>query len=412
MSQHVVHGERGMLPPQGDHEAGETIEILVLLQHLPVEPTYLVVLAIRVIIPLLGAGHLVPAQQHRSSPRHQEQGDHVLHLPVTKAPYLGIVRGALDAIVRTVILVRAIPVPLPVGLVMLLVIGHQVGQGEPIVTRHIVDAALGAIAGLVAKDVETTRHAPGKIPHHPPIPPHKAPHVVAKAPVPLCPAVARKGSQLVKAGGVPGLGDELGARQHGIGLDAPKNRGIGHGLPLLVARKDRGEVETKAVHVQDVHPVMQTLPDKAAYDGMVAVDGITGAGEIKVVAPVGLEHIIGDILQPAEKYGGPILPPLRRVTKDHVEDDLYPRPMQRLDHIAELVHGVPRIPPAGIGRVGGKVGQGRIAPIICERLAGQGILARDLLGIELLHGEQLHGGDTQLLQVRNLFHKPCIGSPA
>ena len=45
---------------------------------------------------------------------------------------------------------------------------------------------------------------------------HEGAHVVAKAPVPLLPALADEVPDLHQAGGVPGLGDELGAGEHGV----------------------------------------------------------------------------------------------------------------------------------------------------------------------------------------------------
>ena len=60
--------------------------------------------------------------------------------------------------------------------------------------------------------------------------------------VPLLPAVADEAADLVQPGGIPRLGDELGAGEHGVGLDVPEHRGFGIGSPE--GRRDTTEARS------------------------------------------------------------------------------------------------------------------------------------------------------------------------
>ena len=133
---------------------------------------------------------------------------------------------------------------------------------------------------------------------------HEAAHVVAELAVPLGPALTGgERAHLVEAGGVPGLGDELGVGEHRILGDALEHRRVGQHLAVLAAAEDRGEVEAEAVDVHLRHPVAQAVDDQLADDRVVAVERVAAAGEVAVGAGLGIEQVVDGVVEPREATG-------------------------------------------------------------------------------------------------------------
>ena len=88
--------------------------------------------------------------------------------------------------------------------------------------------------------------------------------------------------------------------------------------------------------------------------------------------------------------------PFRRVVVDDVEDHLDARAVQRLDEVAELVDRAQRVTPRAVAGVRSEEGDRRIAPVVDQARRG-------IVRIELEHGQQLDGGDPEILQIRNLL---------
>ena len=139
------------------------------------------------------------------------------------------VAGALDAgrvvgrpstpQLRLWLSLRPVAVVLAVGLVVLVVVADQVGEGEAVVAGDEVDAGVGAAAarGVDVAGARQSREASSGT--WPGVAAPEPPHAVAVRAVPLRPA-RRETAQLVAVGaGVPGLGDQLDRREHGVLLD-------------------------------------------------------------------------------------------------------------------------------------------------------------------------------------------------
>jgi hypothetical protein len=84
------------------------------------------------------------------------------------------------------------------------------------------------------------------------------------------------------------------------------------------------------------------------------------------------------------------------MVEDDVENDLEARSVERLDHVAKLVDGAERIPRCAVALVGRKERHGRIAPVVHQAWRG-------VVRVELEHRQELHRGDAQSLEIRNLF---------
>ena len=119
-----------------DQSSDEAVDIGMLLEQAPIEPTDFIVLAIRVVVSQLGAAHFIPHQQHGHAERQQVDGEHVFDLLVTKTFNFGIIGGALDAAIPTEVRIVPIAVFFVIGFVVFFVVGNQVVHGEPVVRRQ------------------------------------------------------------------------------------------------------------------------------------------------------------------------------------------------------------------------------------------------------------------------------------
>src|SRR5262249_52736435 len=156
--------------------------------------------------------------------------------------------GALNATVPASIVVRAVPVILAVGFIVLLVVRDQVIEREAVVTGHEVHA-LFSLTLFVAVDLRAAKQAVGKTAHRSLLSAEEAPHIIAEASIPFFPTIANEAADLVQTRGIPGFGNQLGSGKGRIRLDIPKNRRIGHHGTVGVARENGCQIEPEAIHV-------------------------------------------------------------------------------------------------------------------------------------------------------------------
>jgi hypothetical protein len=163
-----------------------------------------------------------------------------------------------------------------------------------------------------------------------------------------------------------------------------------------VARQDRGEIEPEAVDVHRLHPVAEAVDDHPPHDRMVSVERVAGAGVVGVARAVVLEDVVGGVVQAAEAERRPAFISFRGVVEHHVEDDLDAGSVQRLDHVTELVDRAERVTARAVSLVRSEERDRRITPVV-------DLARRTILGIELKHRQQLHRGDPELLEIRDLL---------
>ncbi len=359
---------------------------------LPVEPGDLVVLAVGVVVAALGAAELVAAEQHRHALGEQQGGHQVAALTRPQRHDVGVVGGTLDAVVPRAVVRLAVVAVLAVGLVVLVVVRHEVVQREAVVGGDEVDrrrraagvclVQVGAAGEAVAELGEGGRFAPPEVADR-----------VAVAPVPLRP-LRREVADLVAAlADVPRLGDQLDLRHDRVLLDEVEERRQAVDLVELACEGGR-EVEPESVDVHLGHPVAQAVHDQLQHVRVAHVHAVAGAGEVEVVARVVLHRaVVREVVDPADRQRRAEVVALGGVVVHDVEDHLDARGVEGLDHRLELLHLAQRC-----GR--------RVAVVRCEErdrvvapVVAQPTLDEVVVLHELVHRHQLDRGDSEALQV-------------
>src|SRR5450631_2781064 len=134
----------------------------LVLCELPVDPGELVVLAVDVVVSTLSSADLVAVGDHRDTLAEQERGQEVALLLLAQGVDGRVVCLALGPTVPGPVVVLAVLVTLSVGIVVLLVEGHEVPQGETIVCDNEVDRGDRA-PGRVLVQVAGSRQPRGEL---------------------------------------------------------------------------------------------------------------------------------------------------------------------------------------------------------------------------------------------------------
>lgn len=166
---------------------------------------------------------------------------------------------------------------------------------------------------------------------------------------------------------------------------------------VQLARQRAGEVKAKTIHVQLGHPVPQAVHDQLQDVRAQHVERVATAGEVGVVATlVVCEPIVRGVVDPAQGEGRPQMIAFARVVVDHVQDHLQPRAVEPPDHLLELPHGARR--RGGITRVGRKIGQRVVTPVVRQPPFDQMAIVHPVMDRQQLHGR--HAQPPQMLQHR------------
>ena len=137
--QEALAPEHRMLVAQGDQTAREVVQRGCALVEVPVVPGELVVLAPAVVVALLRPLESRRRRGSSASPARSTGREEVALLPSPELAHLGVIGRPLDSAVPGAVVVGAVLVVLEVRLVVLLVIGDEVGEREAVVGGDEVD---------------------------------------------------------------------------------------------------------------------------------------------------------------------------------------------------------------------------------------------------------------------------------
>ncbi len=123
----------------------------ILIGGIPVDPGDLVVLAVPVVVAALCAAQLVTVADHRNALGQDRGRNQVALLARSQFVDLRVVGGTLYATVPRTVVALAVVVVLSVGLVVFLVVGHQVSQGKAVVRGDEVDRRDRSARGVLVE---------------------------------------------------------------------------------------------------------------------------------------------------------------------------------------------------------------------------------------------------------------------
>src|SRR5260221_9975719 len=302
--------------------------------------------------------------------------------------YRGIAGRTFGAVVDAVVLVMAVAVLLAIRLVMLVLVGHQIGKREPVMGGDEVDARRRT-AGTPIEEIGRTSEAGGQLRQDAFIATPEAARAVAEAIIPFGPAGPEIAELIAIRSDVPRLGYQLDAREHGI--LAPRIEKAAAGIETLsLASKRRAQIETEAVdmHVED--PIAQAVHDHLEHARMAQIERIAGAGIVDVTAQVGGEPVIGCVVDAAKAKRRPELVALAGMVVDDIENDLDIGVVQQRHHRLEFAQRA----GCEVARLRREVGDRIVAPIIDEPALGE-VAAAD----ERVDREEFEGSDPERLQM-------------
>src|SRR5258708_16954914 len=113
---------------------------------MPVEPGYLVVLAVGVVAAALRAREFVAGLQHGYTLRKEQRRQYIAHLPLAQLDYGGIVGKPLGSAIPAQIVVVTGGVGVEIGFVVPLIVGNQIAQREAGLCRRQIDACGRVVA--------------------------------------------------------------------------------------------------------------------------------------------------------------------------------------------------------------------------------------------------------------------------
>ena len=133
---------------------------------------------------------------------------------------------------------------------------------------------------------------------------------------------------------------------------------------------------------------------------MIAVDGVPAAGEIVVIS-IRREHIVDVVIESLEGYERPVFIPLRGMVEHHIQNDLDAGRMKITDQRPQLIPLVVVLLLRAIARIGGKIADSVISPVIDQFLSIKVPAVLHLVKLEDRH--HLHCRDPEPLQIRNFL---------
>lgn len=129
-----------MALPEMYHEPEEFIHISVCLKPAPVNPGYLVVLAVGIVIPILGVAEFIPCIEHRRPSAAHEDCAGILDQTHSQRIDLRVICLSLFPAVPAPVVIGTVPVFPSVGLIVFPVIGIQVIECKAVMTSQEINS--------------------------------------------------------------------------------------------------------------------------------------------------------------------------------------------------------------------------------------------------------------------------------
>ena len=154
---------------------------------------------------------------------------------------------------------------------------------------------------------------------------------------------------------------------------------------------------------------MQAIDDEITHHGVVAVERVAAAGVVGIAA-IGIEHVIGLIIDAPEGDRRAPHITLRRVVKHHIQNHRDPSRMQRLDQVFKFRNLRAVDARGGITALRRKEAHRAVPPVVAKQLSGFRIDPHILPLIEFEYRHQFDAVHAEGLKIGDLFDHPLIGS--
>ncbi len=352
--------------PESDRLFRKIIDCPVAPKHTPVKPGNGVVLTVGVVVAALGVAKFIAGFQKRRTLTQQQQKQGVANLFCTEFHDLPLAGGAFHAAVPAEVVIRAVPVSLAVGLVVLAVIGDQIRQRKTVGMGHIVDGSR-----LLRDSDDALRHRAD----HTFVSLQETAHILFEAVIILREPARRTSRHR-------GCSCSGGRRCRFRGRDTP-HREPNSIPPRSPRRNSPVPAGREQLHIAQIWVAAHQIRRHISHQ--------MNAVQVKFPHPV-THHVQhkGNTLISAE---------------EQLHDQFHPVDMQFFHQTFQLPHRI--FPLSGaVSCLRGKIKPVRVSPVIqppgnCRLRERSLTVLGDYLP-ELCHRKQLHGGHTQVFHVGNL----------
>src|SRR3974390_578395 len=140
------------------------MHVCVGFEERPVQPAYLVVLAVGIVVAELRLTDFVSHEYHRDTQREDRDDQEVLDLAIAQSFHLGVLGWTFNAAVPAAIVVSAVAIAFAVRVIVLRVVADEIVESEAIVAGYEIDALL-RLALLMSIDFGTAKDAVRNAPH-------------------------------------------------------------------------------------------------------------------------------------------------------------------------------------------------------------------------------------------------------
>src|SRR5262249_9145771 len=159
--------------------------------------------------------------------------------------------------------------------------------------------------------------------------------------------------------------------ENGVIREGLQQGRIGQGSACGIPAEDGRQIEAEAINVVFRRPVAQTANHKIANDGVVTIHRIAAAAVVGVMSLL-IEQVVRFVVNSSEGKSGSIGTSLGGVIKNNIQNHLHILGMESLDEFLQLRHLRAMTPCGGVTAFWRKEADGAIAPVVTERLSGQG----------------------------------------
>src|SRR6185437_13364800 len=280
------------------------------------------------------------------------------------------------------------------------VVSNEVIKTKSVVAVHKIHTLVGVIGvhHVVRKEVTASINPCHKGCDHTRITFQKRTYIVAILTVPLQPRNLRECPTELVTDGIPRFRDKPDSAQVKRTIDGRYCGGIFKiNRAILLSRENRSQIKAKSINMHLVYPKLQAIHDHLAHITIRAIQCIACSSIVAIATPVGLQQIVGAVINPLETINRARLTSFSSMVVDNVEDHLDIGYMKRFDHISKFAQDFFGDNTARIAMMKSKEAQRHVAPVTA------------FLWILLSHRHKFHSGNAKFLQIGNFLGQPSEG---